>query len=182
MTSPHPHAASQADLQQHDYHFTTGECLRRCGLGQRTKVAVPLWVRRLCLRLSGYVGDEGLPNGLISTAESEYVVAVQAVNSEIWIRVMVAELQGHDLPPVTVFEDNQACIKMVRNPVVSGSNRHFAMSMWWLRQQVDDGVVVLKYVPSESQLADMFTKVLPTPEFVRHHDGLLSTKPAVYRR
>ena len=118
----------------------------------------------------------------LSTAEAEYVAAVQEVKSAIWIRAMVAELQGRDLPPVTVYEDNQACIKMATNPVVSGRNRHFAMRMWWLRQQVEDGAVVFKYVPTESQLADMFTKVLPAPEFVKHRDALLSTTPAVYRQ
>ena len=118
----------------------------------------------------------------LSTAESEYVAAVQAAKSAIWIHEMVSELQGFQLPPIQMYEDNQACIRMVSNPVISGHNRHFSMRMWWLRQQVEDRVVVFRYVPSEAQLADILTKVLPAPLFLRLRGAIMSMKPVVYRQ
>ena len=54
---------------------------------------------------------------------------------------------------------------MATNPVITARNRHFAMRMWWLRDQVTSGVIIFTQVPTKSQLADIFTKLLPAPVF-----------------
>ena len=54
---------------------------------------------------------------------------------------------------------------MATNPVITARNRHFAMRMWWLRDQVTNGTVTFVQVPTKSQLADIFTKLLPAPIF-----------------
>ena len=113
----------------------------------------------------------------LSTAEVEFVAAVEACKSALWIARMYAELSGEAMTPVTVLEDNEACIRMINNPVVSARNRHFAMRMWWLRQQAEDGTLTLRHVPSRRQLADIFTKVLPAPTFRALRDTLLMHAP-----
>ena len=65
------------------------------------------------------------------TAESEYVAVVEALKVSLWLAHMLAELRGIIVvPTVLLLEDNQACIRMTSNPVVSSRNRHFAMRMW----------------------------------------------------
>ena len=110
----------------------------------------------------------------LSTAESEYIAATQAVKSAIWLTNMLAEFQNTRPHPIDVYEDNQACIRMVTNPVVSARNRHFCMRMWWLRQHVEDGLVLFHHVSTDNQLADIFTKVLPSPTFVLLRDRIMS--------
>ena len=110
----------------------------------------------------------------LSTAESEYIAATQAVKSALWLTNMLAQLQNTHPNPITVYEDNQACIKMATNPVVSARNRHFSMRMWWLRQQVEDGRVHFRHVATQHQLADIFTKVLPSPTFITLRDSIMS--------
>ena len=66
---------------------------------------------------------------------------------------------------VTLYEDNAACIRMATNPIVSARNRHFAMRMWWLREQVASGAVTFVQVPTKHQIADVFTKILPASTF-----------------
>ena len=66
---------------------------------------------------------------------------------------------------------------MIENPVVSARNRHFAMRMWWLRQQAEDNTIQLSHVPSRHQLADIFTKVLPAPTFTALRDSLMTHAP-----
>ena len=113
----------------------------------------------------------------LSTAEAEFVAAVEACKAALWISRMFTELLQHESVSVTVLEDNQACIRMIENPVVSARNRHFAMRMWWLRQQAEDGVITMRHVPSRHQLADIFTKVLPAPVFVALRDSLMTHAP-----
>ena len=110
----------------------------------------------------------------LSTAESEYIAATQAMKSALWLSNMLAELRHTRSSPVAMYEDNQTCIRMATNPVVSVRNRHFAMRMWWLRQQVEDGALHFDHVATEHQLADIFTKVLPAPTFIALRDRIMA--------
>ena len=105
---------------------------------------------------------------------SEYVAAVEALKASLWLARMLAELRGIAVPTVLLLEDNQACIRMASNPVVSSRNRHFAMRMWWLRQQVEERTVRMQHVPTDEQRADIFTKTLPAPRFLALRDVIMS--------
>ena len=80
--------------------------------------------------------------------------------------------------PSPVFEDNQACVSMVKNHMVTGRNRHFCIKMTWLRQQVSCGQMRFCFVPSKHNVADIFTKILPDVQFTRLR-SLLMSPPAV---
>ena len=110
----------------------------------------------------------------LSTAEAEYIAAVHASKSALWLARLLCELRYLPVPPILLLEDNQACINMAMNPVVSARNRHFAMRMWWLRDQVEQNNIVMKYLPTQSQLADIFTKVLAAPRFLELRNHLMS--------
>jgi hypothetical protein len=86
---------------------------------------------------------------------------------------MLSELRRTYPEQVLILEDNQTCIQMATNPVVSAHNRHFAMRMWWLRSEVEQQHVRLQYVSTDVQLADIFTKVLPSPRFLELRTKLM---------
>ena len=109
----------------------------------------------------------------LSTAEAEYVAAVHAAKTALWLSPMFAQLCGTRITTITMLEDNKACIQMINNPVVSARNRHFAMRMWWLREQVERKLIHVQYVPTEQQLADIMTKVLPLPRFTVLRDHIM---------
>ena len=54
---------------------------------------------------------------------------------------------------------------MVRNHIVTGRNRHFAVKMTWLREQVACNFIKLVFVASKKNIADLFTKVLALQAF-----------------
>jgi len=109
----------------------------------------------------------------LSTAEAEFFAATECTKELIWLRELFTEL-GYDITaPSVISEDNQACIKMVTNPGISGRNRHFAMRMHWLREQAANGSIVFEYVPSADQQADILTKNLPSPTFLSQRDTLV---------
>ena len=96
----------------------------------------------------------------LSTAEAEFVAAAEAVKDLLWLRNFLAELGFPQLHPSQLFEDNQACVAMVTNHVVTGRNRHFCVKMAWLREQVASKIVSLVFVSGRNNVADIFTKVL----------------------
>ena len=118
----------------------------------------------------------------LSTAEAEYYAAVHAVKSAMWLVSLVVEITSSSVPTVVIYEDNAVCIRMTTNPIVSARNRHFAMRMWWLREQVESGAVKFAQVPTVSQAADIFTKVLPAPAFPRLRDLIFAKASLHYHK
>ena len=109
----------------------------------------------------------------LSTAEAEFVAATEAAKDVIWLRGLLKELGADCAAPTTIYEDNQACVSMINNHSVSARNRHFAVKMSWLREQVNSKAITFVFVQSKNNLADIFTKVLPEEQFRALRDKLM---------
>ena len=76
----------------------------------------------------------------LSTAEAEYeaeyVCVTHTCKEILWVKHVLKELGVCQKYPVIVNEDNQACISMSKNPVVSGRNKHMEIKMHFVRQCV----------------------------------------------
>lgn len=57
-----------------------------------------------------------------------------------------------------LLSDSTDAISMARDPVKHELSKHVGVDAFYTRAQVQDGVVAPRYVPSEIQLADLFTK------------------------
>ena len=68
---------------------------------------------------------------------------------------------------MTIFEDNQSAISMAKNPQFHGRAKHIAIKHHFIREQVADGNIELKYCPTEDMIADMLTKGLQRDRFVK---------------
>ena len=110
----------------------------------------------------------------LSTAEAEFVAATHACKDVVWLRNALQELSFSQPDPIVIHEDNQACVAMIKNHSVSGRNRHFCIKMACLREQVANGIVVFRYVPSKFNVADILTKIMTAALFQTVRDILLS--------
>jgi hypothetical protein len=106
-----------------------------------------------------------------STAEAEYYAAVSGANECIWLKQLLLDL-GYEQQNVTLFEDNEACIILSRNPEDHKRTKHIQVKYHVLRQYVTNEVLHLKYCSTKSQLADCFTKILHGPTFRDHMQRL----------
>ena len=78
------------------------------------------------------------------------------------MKLFMSEL-GYSQNRVRVLEDNQAAIRIAKNPQDHKRTKHIQVRYHYLRDQVRDGVFTLEYVPTQDQLADVFTKALNGP-------------------
>ena len=117
----------------------------------------------------------------LSTAEAEFIAAAEAVKDLLWLRNFLAELGFPQLQPSKLFEDNQACVAMVSNHVVTGRNRHFCVKMARLREQVANKIVSLVFVSGRNNVADIFTKVLALASHTRLTLALLCPRDMLSR-
>ena len=78
-----------------------------------------------------------------------------------------------------LFEDNQSLIAVVVK--VDGgeyeARKHIAVRVMRLREVVATGMISVKYIGTEDQVADVMTKALPEKEFVKHRGSMLNMGP-----
>jgi len=73
--------------------------------------------------------------------------------------------------------DNTNAINLSTNIVQHSKTKHIAIKYHFLREQVQDQMVKLDYVPSKENIADIFTKPLTRDsfEYLREKLGVLLT-------
>ena len=75
--------------------------------------------------------------------------------------------------PTKFNEDNQGCIKVSINPVLHGRMKHIDIKYHRLKEFVANGDCFLHYVPTDRQIADIFTKPLTKKIFIPLRDCLV---------
>lgn len=82
--------------------------------------------------------------------------------------ILKLQIANPSLVRSTVFEDNQGCLSLVNVPKMSPRNKYIALKCHFFREQIGkEKGIVAKYIRSEVQKADTFTKGLPEKDFVR---------------
>lgn len=66
---------------------------------------------------------------------------------------------------MTVYIGNKSAIDLVRNPVFHERSKHINMRYHFIRECVEHGEIIIKYVKTDEQRADTLTKALPIVKF-----------------
>lgn len=74
-----------------------------------------------------------------------------------------------NITPIAVKCDNQATIYIARNPVYHERTKHIEIDCHFVRTKLASGLISLSYTPSNTQLADVLTKLLTG---IQHHQLL----------
>ena len=74
--------------------------------------------------------------------------------------------------PISIMCDNTSVINISKNLVMHSKTKHIPIKYNFLREQVNDKIFKLKYVPTKEQIVDMFTKPLPKDAFEYHRQKL----------
>jgi hypothetical protein len=67
---------------------------------------------------------------------------------------------GCEFSKIPLLYDNESAIKIANNPVQHSRIKHIDIRYHFLRDHEAKGEIVLRYVTTEWQLADIFTKPL----------------------
>ena len=95
----------------------------------------------------------------LSSCEAEYVAASEAFRAVQWIRQLLEELGTLSTDePVVVRMDSTSAMALIRNPVSHQRTKHIDIKYHFVRNLVVEGKIEIEYVPSEDNLADVFTK------------------------
>ncbi|OIT01020.1 putative mitochondrial protein, partial [Nicotiana attenuata] len=101
-----------------------------------------------------------------SSAEAEYRAVAHAAAEFTWLHSLLKELHVSSSSPSTIFCDNISSIYLAQNPVQHARTKHVEIDIHFVREKVAAGILQVHYVPSQDQLADLFTKALPSPRLL----------------
>eukprot|EP00253_Pinus_taeda_P025095 PITA_25095 len=101
----------------------------------------------------------------LSSAKAEYMATSLAACEAIWMRKILVRLFGSHLDPTMIYCDNQSCIKLLANPVFHDRSKHINIRYHHIRDCVHQRIVLLSYIPTEDQDADILTKALTRSKF-----------------
>ena len=82
----------------------------------------------------------------------------------IWLSNGLTEL-GFPLVP-HIFCDNQGSMTLAKDPRMHKRSKHIDVHYHFVREKIDEEKVTISYVPSEENIADMFTKSLAKTQFL----------------
>ncbi|GJR15369.1 retrovirus-related pol polyprotein from transposon TNT 1-94, partial [Tanacetum coccineum] len=94
--------------------------------------------------------------------KKKYVATSLCVSHAIWLRNLLIEMENQQHEATQIRVDNKSAIELAKNPVNHERSKHIDIRFHFIRDHVKEGRVQLVHVPSHDQVANIFTKPLPT--------------------
>ena len=118
----------------------------------------------------------------LSTMESEYISLSMAMRSLVYLRGLLFEVNavfdlklGDRISKMsTVFEDNTPALTLANTdpPRMTPRSKSLAVKYHWFCSKLSPTTIVVTYVPSGDNVADILTKPLPLDAFTKHRRTL----------
>ena len=109
-----------------------------------------------------------------STDHSEITTLYEASRECVWLRRMINHIQhscdiGSITKPTIIYEDNSACIA---GYIKSNITKHITPKLFYPHELQKNGEIEILQTKSCDNLADLFTKSLPTSLFQKYVFGI----------
>ncbi len=108
-----------------------------------------------------------------STTEAEFVAVAEASTLITFLRELTLEVEPTFPSTVSVYEDNLSTTTLLRSIFHHGRLKHLALRFLRVKELIWNKILRVIPVDTRNQLADVFTKPLPTDSFVRLRPAVL---------
>ncbi|MCO5597759.1 hypothetical protein L7F22_051841 [Adiantum nelumboides] len=100
-----------------------------------------------------------------SSCEIEYMLVFTAMVECVWLRRLMDDLGVGQDTASTIYTDSQSELAIARNPVFHVRTKHIEVHYHYVRKKLSTREISLAYVPTQDNLADLFTKALSREKF-----------------
>ena len=112
--------------------------------------------------------SKGMKSVVLSTTEAEYM-ALSEVVKELKFIVQLLQTMNIDVElPITVYVDNVGAIWLSNNRTTSDRTKHIDIRTSFVKEYQEDGKIIINFVKSEENEADIFTKNTTNVIFQNH--------------
>ncbi|GKF04813.1 hypothetical protein Tco_0035481 [Tanacetum coccineum] len=96
----------------------------------------------------------------LSSSEAEYTAVTSAARQALWLRKLLVDFDCEQKGATKIFCDNRSAIGMAKNPAFHARTKHIDVQHHFIRHQVANNRIELKFCGTSEQTADIFTKSL----------------------
>lgn len=100
--------------------------------------------------------------------ESELLAAVTCAQDMIFMMRIIESVGLKVKLPMILELDNQGAVDLVNNWSIGGRTCHVKVTMYYLRELKEQGLLRIQHIPGMENDADMHTKNLGGPDSNRH--------------
>ncbi|KAM1496471.1 hypothetical protein ACFXTO_031069 [Malus domestica] len=112
-----------------------------------------------------------------SSIEAEYRALLSTAAELDWLQQLFQVLQVRIPHPPVLFCDNLSAIALSFNPVQHQRTKHIEVDVHFVRERVASKKLLVQFVSSSEQVADILTKGLSSPLFKTHCNNLMLGPP-----
>ena len=112
--------------------------------------------------------SKGMKSVVLSTTEAEYMALSEVVKELKFIVQLLQTMNIEVELPITVYVDNVGAIWLSNNRTTSDRTKHIDIRTSLLKEYQEDGKIIIKFVKSEDNEADIFTKNTTNVIFQNH--------------
>jgi hypothetical protein len=94
----------------------------------------------------------------LSSCEAELIALVEVIKEIMWLYNFLGELNVVYNQPTVIYVDNKSAIALAKDPVNHRASKHIDLRYKFMCSQLDDRTIVLEYIPTGDNLADLMTK------------------------
>ena len=116
---------------------------------------------------------------VLSTTEAEYVALSEVVKELKFIVQLLQTMNSVVELPITVHVDYVGAIWLSNNRTTSDRTKHIDIRTSFVKEYQEDGKIIIKFVKSEDDEADIFTKNTTNTIFQNHQKKLVWDKGKV---
>ena len=101
-----------------------------------------------------------------STCAAEYMAVSEAGWELVWLRTLLRELGYESIKATPLLCDNSAAVLLSADQSFHNRTKHLDVRYHWIRERVDRGELIVGQIATADNIADVFTKALPGPQFL----------------
>ena len=110
-------------------------------------------------------GSKKQSETMLCSASTELVAGSVAATDGVHLRNLKEEIGFPEEGPTAMWIDNKATVALAHDPQSFNKTKHVARRHHFLRECVDSGVLDVKHISTEFNIADIFTKALDVKKF-----------------
>lgn len=113
-----------------------------------------------------------------SSCEEEYITAPTTACQGIWLARLLGLMLNQDTAPALIFVDNKSVSSLCKNPVLHDCSKHIDLRYHFIHDCVEKGTVIVEFIRTGEQKADILTKSLGRVRFQELRDkvGIINIK------
>ncbi len=115
-----------------------------------------------------------------SSTEAEFVGVDDVISMVLWVRLFL-EAQGYAVTDNIVYQDNKSAMLLENNGRQSSGKRtrHINIRYYFVTDNIKQDRLRVEHCPTDSMLADFFTKPLQGAKFRTFRDQILNVQTSV---